>query len=74
LESFRIKDAREQWVTSTVLILGGVAFPSRPWHEWAFYGAAVFTVVALLEIRGKLEAIRFMMAHEFGKKNGLLDP
>jgi len=41
----------------------------QPWSAWPFFGALVLTVIILFEIRGKLEAIRFMMAHDFEKRH-----
>ncbi|MGA2792887.1 MAG: hypothetical protein ABSE69_05035 [Roseiarcus sp.] len=68
-ESFRKRETLESTLLPFALLLGGVfVLPGRPSSEWAFFGAAVLIAVVLFEIRGKLEAIRFMLAHDFEEK------
>jgi hypothetical protein len=68
-ESFRKKEYVESVVANVALIsAAGVVLPGRPWVKWAFYALAALIFVALLAIRGKLEAIRFMLAFDFEEK------
>ena len=68
-ESFGKRERLENQLANMTLGIGAaIVLPGRPWIEWAFYGLGALILVALLEIRAKLEAIRFMMAHDLDEK------
>lgn len=66
-EAFHNRENIEKGLVAVALCVGAamLAQLQRPWHEFIFFGAIAVCAVALFEIRGKLEAIRFMMAHTF---------
>lgn len=49
---------------------GGAMAAYRPWQETAYFCLGFAIMFLLLEIRSKLEAIRFMTADEFLKRRG----
>ena len=62
-ELFLKKEDREKAVCTFAGLAGfGAMAAYRPWQEAAFFALGYAIVFLLLEIRGKLEAIRFMAA------------
>ncbi len=57
------RSARREGRFTFLMMAGAAAMMAyRPWQEAAFFCLGYVIVFVLLEIRSKLEAIRFMMA------------
>lgn len=68
-ESSRNRDSWQETLTITgLLMLGAWLLSDRPRQEYALPIVGLAIIALLFEIRGKLEAIRFMMAYDFNKK------